>query len=81
MFDDGVHTYLIEPLQQTLPIVSYSHVVAVEVGRRHPSSRVHVSFRYCLRFTPAEHVNVAADRAKRINQAKLGQGEQLVRLP
>lgn len=33
MFDDGVHTYLIEPLQQTHPIVSYSHVIAAEVGR------------------------------------------------
>lgn len=28
MFDDGLHTYLIEPLQQTHPVVSYSHVIA-----------------------------------------------------
>lgn len=74
MFDDGVHTYLIEPLQQTHPIVSYSHVAAVEVGRRCPSPRVY--------FTPEEHINAAADRAgrraARINQAKLEQGERLL---
>lgn len=54
MFDDGLHTYLIEPLQQTHPVVSYSHVIAAggwggRMGRA----------------SAEEHANEAADRAGR----------------
>lgn len=70
VFDDGVHTYLIEPLQQTHPIVSYSlHHVRTS------------DFATVLAFHSEEHVNVAADRAGRqaggINQVQLAQGEKL----